>query len=477
MKKNHRYKFNLVKLSLVCADLMAITLIFAIFVYFRKMAGGEFLLASYFKLYPFLLLFWAVFEKSGLYQGCSIYSGASIGPVEEIRRTFYAVSAIFLGLGFANYTYRPNDYLYSRTILLGTYAFCLFVIPLNRLLLRKLFTHLNVWGVSTVIIGSGETAADIYQKLSAHPEYGLRPIGYFSNNGTHQNRMPEEALNLGRLDKIYAFIKKTPIKYAIIAKDEIEPTYIQSIVKTYGEAFPHILFIPQLNLDSSAWVTPKDISGTLGLEIRHNLLIPDIYRNKRIIDFLLTIPCLLFGCGVMALIALLVKWDSPGPVLFKHRRITRAGGTINIYKFRTMNIDAQERLESLLKSDPALKEQWEKYGKLDHDPRITRMGEWLRKTSLDELPQLLNVLQGKITLVGPRPIIADELRHYGDDADLFDKVLPGITGLWQVSGRNELTYKERVRLDKYYVNNWSVWLDIYILAKTFVAVLFRHGAR
>jgi lipopolysaccharide/colanic/teichoic acid biosynthesis glycosyltransferase len=138
---------------------------------------------------------------------------------------------------------------------------------------------------------------------------------------------------------------------------------------------------------------------------------------------------------------------------------------------------ADGKLNNLLEKDPSIKKGWELYGKLANDPRITRSGRWLRKTSLDELPQLFNVLQGKLTLVGPRPIIKEELSHYGDNASLFDKVRPGITGLWQVSGRNELTYKERVQMDQYYVNNWSVWLDLYILAKTFYAVIFRQGAR
>jgi lipopolysaccharide/colanic/teichoic acid biosynthesis glycosyltransferase len=179
----------------------------------------------------------------------------------------------------------------------------------------------------------------------------------------------------------------------------------------------------------------------------------------------------------MGLIAIWVKLDSSGSVLFKHRRITKNGRQINIYKFRTMIDGASEELNALLGKNTELKQEWVNYGKFDNDPRITRAGKWLRKTSLDELPQLFNILQGKMTLVGPRPIISEELRHYGENADLFDKVLPGLTGLWQVSGRNELTYNDRVRLDNYYVNNWSVWLDIYILCKTFCAVLFRHGAR
>lgn len=477
MRRSQSISFQLIKSSLVLTDLLSVGLIFAFFVALRKILGGSFNYEQYVKLLPFLALFWLVFEKSGLYQGCAIYSGASIGPVEEMRRTFYAITAIFLGLGFANFAYRPNDYLYSRSILLCTYTCCLFIIPFNRFLLRKLFTRFNLWGVSTIIIGSGESASAIYQKLNTHPEFGLRPIGYFELNKTTTNHMPEDTRNLGSLDKVEKFSRRKDIKYAIIAEDTNSPDEICALTEKFGALFPHVLFIPRIFQNACAWVTSKDISGTLGLEIRHNLLIPSIYRGKRILDFLLTIPFLIVGSWIMLLIALLIKMDSKGPVIFKHPRITKNGKSMRIYKFRTMEVDAEEKLENLLKENSDMKQQWETFGKLDDDPRITRIGKWLRKTSLDELPQLFNVLQGKLTLVGPRPVIQEELKHYGNDADLFEKVLPGLTGLWQVSGRNTLSYEDRVRLDKYYVNNWSPWLDIYILSKTVNTVLFRRGAQ
>jgi Undecaprenyl-phosphate galactose phosphotransferase WbaP len=267
------------------------------------------------------------------------------------------------------------------------------------------------------------------------------------------------------------------IRYAIIADQQLDETGLTNVLRQCETLFPHVLFIPRGEMSLFTWVTAKDLAGVLGLEVRHNLQIPHIYRLKKIIDVLLTLPCLLVSLPLMGLLAVWIKMDSPGPVFFKHRRITKNGQQINIYKFRTMINGAEKQLQTLLKTSPENKKGWELYGKLKKDPRITRSGRWLRKTSLDELPQLFNVLQGKLTLVGPRPIIKEELSYYGEDVRLFDRVLPGITGLWQVSGRNELTYKERVQMDLYYVNNWSVWLDLYILSKTVFAVFFRHGAR
>lgn len=464
------------KTVVIALDLLTISIIFAALVFIKSVTDRSLPLSEYLKLWPFLFLFWLVFEKTGLYEGTSIHSGSSLGPVEEIRRLFYALSAIFITIGFANFCYRPNAYLYSRIVLFGTYVGCLFFIPFHRFFFRNVCARAGCWGVPAVIIGSGETARTIFDSISCNPEYGLRPVGYFTNNTP--NRMPETALFLGTLDEIPEKAKSLAVKYAILAKDEdANCPVIQHIIKQYGILFPHLLFVPKAPLLNCSGIIPKDIGGILGLEVRHNLQIPQVYRLKRIIDFLLTIPCLIAGLPLMGLIAIRVKAGSPGPVFFKHPRITKNGRQINIYKFRTMVAGADEELNDLLRNNPELKREFKIYGKLENDPRITRVGKWLRETSLDELPQFFNILQGKLTLVGPRPIIEKEKEIYGENADLFNRVLPGLTGLWQVSGRNNLTYEERMKLDLYYVNNWSVWLDLFILAKTVHAVLFRRGAQ
>jgi Undecaprenyl-phosphate galactose phosphotransferase WbaP len=464
----------LLKAAAIALDLLILSGAFVFCVLVRKHFGGAFRPGNYFSLYPFLLIVWFVFEKAGLYQGCSVYSGAGLGPAEEFRRIFYSLSIIFVGMGFANYSYRPRDYLYSRTILAATYLLSLLLIPFGRLLFRKLFTRLGMWGIPAVIIGSGKTAADLYNRLTRHPEYGLRPAGYFTLSP--ENRMPAEASILGSLQDISRIPDLHSIRYAIIADQQLDESGLTAVLRQCETLFPHVLFIPRGEMSLFTWVTAKDLAGMLGLEVRHNLQIPHIYRLKKIIDTLLTLPCLFISLPLMGLIAVWIKLDSPGPVFFKHRRITKNRQQINIYKFRTMIDGAEKQLQTVLETSPESKKGWELYGKLKKDPRITRSGRWLRKTSLDELPQLFNVLQGKLTLVGPRPIIQEELSYYGEEARLFDRVLPGITGLWQVSGRNELSYKERVQMDLYYVNNWSVWLDLYILSKTVFAVFFRHGA-
>ena len=179
---------------------------------------------------------------------------------------------------------------------------------------------------------------------------------------------------------------------------------------------------------------------------------------------------------LLGLIALLIKLDSPGPVLYTHTRIGFGGKPFKVWKFRTMIKDADRVLREYLEKHPELRAEWERDHKLRHDPRITRVGKWLRKTSLDELPQLWNVLRGEMSLVGPRPIVKEEVKKYGEKFSLYTKVKPGMTGLWQVSGRNDTSYEDRVNLDAYYVQNWSVWLDIYILARTVKVVVVGKGA-
>lgn len=197
---------------------------------------------------------------------------------------------------------------------------------------------------------------------------------------------------------------------------------------------------------------------------------------KRCIDVVLiflSAPLILLA---VALVALLVKISSPGPVFYSHRRIRKNGAFFSMWKFRTMCVNSTEVLEEYLAKHPKARAEWKKTHKLKDDPRITPIGSFLRRYSIDELPQLWNVLTGHMSLVGPRPIVAAEVEKYGDSFECYCRVKPGLTGLWQVSGRSELTYDERVALDCDYVNRWTLRRDLRILTKTFRAVLKQDGA-
>ena len=201
------------------------------------------------------------------------------------------------------------------------------------------------------------------------------------------------------------------------------------------------------------------------------------YFLKRLTDYLGAIVLLIFFAIPVLIIIAFIKTGSRGPVIYQQMRVGRNGRPFMCYKFRTMYLDADVRLNELLKRDPAVAREWEKYRKLWNDPRITLIGRFLRATSLDELPQLINILKGDMGLVGPRPVTEEEIRkYYKDAAVLCFGIHPGLTGLWQVSGRNCLSYEKRIELDAWYVKNWSFWLDIKILLKTVPVVLIRKGA-
>jgi Undecaprenyl-phosphate galactose phosphotransferase WbaP len=206
------------------------------------------------------------------------------------------------------------------------------------------------------------------------------------------------------------------------------------------------------------------------------VLVPERQWTKRMLDLVLTVGGAIICLPIFVLIALWIKWDSPGPVFYSQRRIGYGGKDFRAWKFRSMISHADRVLERHLLRDSRLREEWERTHKLRDDPRLTRVGRFLRRTSLDELPQLWNVWKGEMSLVGPRPIVDAEVARYGNGFGLYTKVRGGLTGLWQVSGRTDTSYEERVQLDKYYVRNWSVWLDLCILFRTIGVVLLRKGA-
>ena len=198
--------------------------------------------------------------------------------------------------------------------------------------------------------------------------------------------------------------------------------------------------------------------------------------QKRVLDTLLSSIAFVFLLPFFIILPFLIKMTSHGPVFFRQKRLGRNGVPIYVWKFRSMYRDADARLKKLLASDPRVSEEWARHFKLDKDPRITPLGRFLRKTSLDEIPQLFNVIFGDMALIGPRPIVEGEVTYYGNSYKIFSSVKPGVTGLWQVSGRSNTDYAQRVALDTYYVLNWSPWMDLWILVRTVYAVFLMRGA-
>ncbi|MCX7741619.1 MAG: undecaprenyl-phosphate galactose phosphotransferase WbaP, partial [Meiothermus sp.] len=400
--------------------------------------------------------------------------GVVIAPPEELRRLSYSTSLVFLVLGGATFMYKAGAD-YSRGAFVFAWALALVLVPLGRAVVRELFARKPWWGVPVLVLGAGKTGEAVVRALERQPGLGLKPVAVLDDDPSKHGRAVGTIRVEGSLDLAERYAQ-AGVKHAILAMPGVPRNKLLDLLEKHGNLFPNLIVVPDLFGLSSLWVASRDIGGLLGLEIRQNLLRKGPRLIKRTMDvglIFLSLPVILL---VSMLLALLVRLDSRGPVFYAHLRVGQGRKLFRAWKFRTMAPNAEDLLARYLEENPQLKEEWQRDQKLKDDPRITRFGRFLRKTSLDELPQLWNVLKGEMSLVGPRPIVEAEVERYGASFVLYTKVPPGLTGLWQVSGRNDTTYAERVALDSYYVRNWSVWLDLYILARTFGVVLAGKGA-
>jgi Undecaprenyl-phosphate galactose phosphotransferase WbaP len=248
------------------------------------------------------------------------------------------------------------------------------------------------------------------------------------------------------------------------------------LLDRYGQCFGHVMVIPDLIGMSSIGIRVREMRGIIGLEVTRQLLRPSAKIAKRLLDLATAAILVPVTAPLILAFALLIKLESPGPILYANERIGLGGRKFKAWKLRTMVVTGDQVLREYFEKHPLEQFSFLRNQKLRNDPRITKIGRILRKTSIDELPQLWNVFKGEMSVVGPRPFLENQIEMYGRSFELYKLVRPGITGLWQVSGRNKLPFSERVLLDAYCIQNWSVWMDIYILARTFGVVLTGRGA-
>jgi Undecaprenyl-phosphate galactose phosphotransferase WbaP len=364
---------------------------------------------------------------------------------------------------------------YSRGATILAWATAVALVPITRLISRPLLGKYGWFAKPVAILGAGRTGQMLVELLKRNPGLALNPLVAFDDDPAKQGRLLDVPV-VSRLDEAPAYCKTLGIDYAIIAMPGLTRKDLLAVMRRAAAGFSQRLLVPDLFGVSSVWVEARDLGGVLGLEIRDNLLRPSASAAKRVLDLVFVLSSLPVVLPLFALIALLVKLTSRGAALYGQKRIGRHGKTITVWKFRTMVADADAALQRHLASNPHLRAEWLRDHKLRKDPRITALGRFLRRASLDELPQLWNVLTGELSLVGPRPIVAEEIEKFGGSYECYTRVLPGLTGPWQVSGRNDLEYDERVRLNEYYVRNWSVWLDLYILLRTVRVVLTGQGS-
>ena len=400
----------------------------------------------------------------------SLTPGWGMGAVEHLRKLVLWILAAF-GLAAAALFLSKTGEAASRFTLTTAFCIALVLVPLIRIRVKSWLLKRKRWGVPTVIYGSDETVAHVLDALDAEPGLGYVPVGIFddeSKPGGYINGVPV----LGNMDQ-----NAVDAPYAVIATSQISRERLIGLLEGPLTLYRRVVLIPDLLDAPSLWVTPRDFVGLIGLELAVNLLNPFARFIKRAADILivtLTAPIWVPLCALLGLAIWLEDRASP---MFIQERIGHYGEKFRTWKFRTMHPNAEEILKRELAANPALEAEWAVDCKLRNDPRITRVGRFLRKTSLDELPQCWNILLGEMSLVGPRPLPEyhyEQLPH--QTRALRDRVRPGLTGLWQVSGRSESGTKGMERWDAYYVRNWSVWLDIVIMVRTIRVVLSAKGA-
>jgi undecaprenyl-phosphate galactose phosphotransferase len=388
--------------------------------------------------------------------------------------TFFSTVAVFSVL----YLGKIGEQV-SRTVMVVMGIISFLILPLIRINAKRLLIHIGLLRSKVLILGAGKTGELILNALKRDTNLGLKVVGFLDDDPKKVGKRIEGIKIRGGVDKAQKYIGRYGINSVVIAMPGCKKERLISIINRLQHKAQNILLIPDLFgmavLGTNLWHFFQE--QAIGLEVKNNLERPINILIKKIFDIIVSVILLIILTVPMAIISILIRLNSKGPVIFSQERIGKNGKTFRCYKFRTMYNDAETRLNKLLENNPEARKEWGEYWKLKNDPRITKIGAFLRKTSLDELPQLFNVLKGNMSLVGPRPVTKKEIdEYYKDEAKLCFGVLPGITGLWQVSGRSNTSYDYRIALDSWYVRNWNLWLDIVILFKTIKVVLNKEGA-
>ncbi len=428
-------------------------------------------LQFYFSLILILIPFWLlIFAVSGLYDERNLLGGTG-----EYARAFNACTAAMMLIITAGFL--EPTFVIARGWLLLSWGLTFLFVVTTRFFLRRAFYRLRKRGYflyRTLIIGANEEGKALAEQLQHWPASGLQLVGFVDD----ALRPGTEVLNglrvLGPTEELQALVQEHGVRELVVATTALPRRTLLGIFQQYGTS-------PLVNIRLSSGLFEII---TTGVQVKEIANVPLVSVNrlrltgievalKTMLNYAIVLPGLIAISPLLLLLAVAVKLDSRGPVLHRRRVMGMGGREFDAFKFRTMHMDAHAILEAY----PELKAELQSNYKLKDDPRVTRVGRFLRRWSLDELPQLFNVLKRDMNLVGPRMISPPEVKEYGKWGMNLLTLRPGLTGLWQVSGRSDVTYEERVRLDMQYIRNYSIWLDLHILIQTIPAVLHGRGAR
>ncbi|MDR0466030.1 MAG: undecaprenyl-phosphate galactose phosphotransferase WbaP [Deltaproteobacteria bacterium] len=449
---------------LLLSDCLVVLGIFWILVMLRNVFT-PLSLELYLRLSPILLL------DPFLGQALGTCQSIALPPPRELKALSLAITLAFTGLMIFMFATQSGAEV-SRLVVLSAWLFSLLAVPVARSQLRRRCCRSSWWASPLVLLGK-ENTDELRANFEKYPERGLRFVaqldGAFANGGLNEQLVAAARRHPG------AFILLLPD--ALTHHNSIGAQNLNALLSELNSHFRAVLFLPGFMAHNPLiWLTPRDLGSSAALFVRQNLHDWRKLLLKRMLDLSLIAITSFLVLPLWIAIALAIMFDSRGAPVYFQERVGRNGTRFRLCKFRTMAPNSDALLQKALDENSELRREWERDRKLKKDPRVTRVGATLRKTSLDELPQLWNVLKGDMSLVGPRPIVESEIPKYGPAFKEYCRVSPGLTGLWQISGRNDTPYEERVRLDQHYVSNWSVWFDIWVLAKTVPVILSGHGA-
>jgi len=391
--------------------------------------------------------------------------------LKEVIKTVLVIAAFVVFLLFA------IGVQFSR-LWFGFFLIFLFLlVPYGREKAKIWMIKKKIWYQPTYIIGTGANARRTAKALISDSSLGHNLCGFIRSNQTDNDEFQLDGIEI--FNSVDQARKKsgnsTTLVFAFETLREMEAKR-DLINKTIAESAQVLIVPPGITLPLyGASLVGIFRHDTALLKIQNRLADPTAQLVKRCVDFTIGILLLVALAPVFLLLSMVIRRDG-GPAFFNHKRLGKNGEYFSCHKFRSMFVNADAILEKHLNNDSKLRDDWNNKRKLVNDPRVTKIGRYLRRTSIDELPQLINVIKGEMSLVGPRPIVDDEARQYGAYLTYYLTMTPGMSGLWQVSGRTDTTYEERVRLDVWYCKNWTLWIDIVVLIKTFKTLLNRHGA-
>ncbi|MBN1274317.1 MAG: undecaprenyl-phosphate galactose phosphotransferase WbaP [Candidatus Aminicenantes bacterium] len=357
--------------------------------------------------------------------------------------------------------------VYSRAVIVLAWLVAVFIFPLFRAGVKKILAGLNIWKKKVLILGTNDTARMVAEGIKTNIQMGYVVSGFLQEKPDESEETFTGKPVLGGLDDVESISRRLEIKDVFLVLPDLLQTRLTEVLERCEKFAETIRIVPNVGSLFTIGVEVENIGDVLSLSVARNLVKPWNKILKGVFEYFLVTVMSVLLLPLFLIIALAVVLDSKGPVIYVQRRLGKGRSVFRFYKFRSMYIDSEKRLEKYLSSHPEARREWDEFQKLkNYDPRVTRVGKIIRKFSLDELPQIINIFKSDMSLVGPRPYMPREIEKIGKSYNIISRVKPGLTGLWQVRGRNLLPFRDRLLLDEYYVRNWSLWLDIVILMQT-----------